>query len=201
MWFKLPVFILVWLGFVSIKLPTALLGFVVTPILYLYRKRSFDDVPKVFLPWQNPEDWNDGPEGTEHSLPEWWVRSEGSTFSSWYHYHAIRNPANGLRNFEFFDLDLNKNEIHYRTPFYLKYYEPWYTRKDTSLPKTYGYIAWQGWRAGIKFVHVWNEDRHLVFKFGWRVEPRDAITGPDPEGQRAIEGAGFATKFIPYREG
>ena len=198
---KLPIFILLWLGFAAIKLPTMFLGFIVTPILYLYRKREFDDVPKVFLPWQNPEDWNGGPEGTEDSLPQWWINSEGSTFSSWYHYHAIRNPANGLRNFEALDLDLKKEEIKYYTPHYLKYYEPWYTRKDPNLPKTYGYIAWQGFKAGMKFVHIWNEERHLVIKFGWRVEPRDAVEGIDPSGQRAIEGAGFASKFLFYREG
>jgi hypothetical protein len=198
---KLPLFIIVWALYVPLKLSILLLGLVVTPILYLYRKRSLDDVPGVFLPWQNPEDWNGGPEGTEHSLPQWWVEQEGVGFWSWYKYHAIRNPANGLRNIEFLDLDIKPDEIDFWTPKYLKYYEPWWTRKHHPELKNYGYVCWQGLRAGMKFVHLWNDKRHFVIKFGWRIEPRDKKEGPDPDGQRAIEGAGFASKLLPYREG
>ena len=197
---RLPIFLAVWIGMIAIKLPTLLLGFIMVALLYPYRKREFDQVPKIFLPWQNPEDWVGGISGTEHSIPQWWINEMGSGFWSWYKYHAIRNPANGLRNFDFVDLDLVQDEIHFWTPEYLKYYEPWWMLKEHPEIKTYGYIAWQGWRAGIKIEHIWNDKRYFSFKFGWRVEPRDAVEGYRETSHRWKLGAGFASKFLPYRE-
>ena len=104
---RFPVFVLVWILFIAIKLPTMLLGLLVVPLLYRYRHRPFHEVPKVFLPWLNPEDWNDGHRGTPESLPQWWMNQEGAGFKCWYDYHAKRNPAKGLRNFESIDLDFN----------------------------------------------------------------------------------------------
>jgi hypothetical protein len=187
-----------WIINILIKLPTMLLGFFIIPILYLYRHREFDDVPKIFLPWQNPEDWKGCLKGTEHSIPQWWVNEMGTGFWAFYKYHAIRNPANGLRNFDFIDLDLEQDKIYYWTPRYLQSYEPNYMTKNGV--KSAGYVCWQGWMAGVKFVHVWNAERHFVFKFGWRVEPRDAIDGYKETSQRWHDGAGFASKFLPYRE-
>jgi hypothetical protein len=204
---RLPIFILVWLAFLAIKIPVSLLGVLVVPLLYGYRSLHFQDVPKIFTPWLNPEDWSGGPEGVwGYSLPEWWLLKEGSGFKSFFRYHAIRNPANGLRGIEFLDLDIKPDLIKYYTPRYFRYYEPWFLRRLESEPKTAWYLCWQGWRAGFKFVHLWKDDkrgnpRHFVFKFGWRIEPRDQKEGPDPDGQRAREGAGFASKLIPYRKG
>lgn len=198
---RLPVFIIVWLGFIAIKLPTAILGFFVVPILYRYRHRPFSKVPKVFLPWQNPEDWNDGPQGTPESVPKWWVKERGGvTFWDWYKYHAIRNPANGLRNFEAIDLDPNPEKIQYVSTgkTYRKSYEPTSMRRDGV--KFAAYLCWQGLQAGCKIVYVWNDKRHLVFKFGWRIEPADKHRPFDPKGIR-INDTGFASKFLPYREG
>ena len=194
---RLPIFIAAWLGILAIKIPTALLGFFVVPILYFYRKKEYNEVPKIFTPWQNPEDWKGRLMGTEHSIPQWWINEMGTSFWSFYKYHAIRNPANGLRNFDFIDLDMDQDKIEYWTPKYLEHYDPWYTKGN---PKNYGYIAWQGWMAGVKFVHHWNENRHLEFKFGWRVTPGDAVNGYSETSQRWNHGAGFASKFLPYRE-
>jgi len=218
---KLPGFLAMWALNVLIKVPTILLGTVMVPLLYLYRKKPFDKVPSIFLPWQNPEDWNDGINGTENSLPRWWINQpvdavtfkiwkwsftlikarehRGFGFWAWFKYHAIRNPANGLRNFDFIDLDLKQEEIHYWTPKYLTSYEPWPYLKRKG-PRTCWYIAWQGYMAGVKFVHVWNEKRYFEFKFGWRVEPRDAVDGYRESSHRWNHGAGFATKLLPYRE-
>lgn len=196
---RLPVFAALWAAFIAIKIPTAIAGLFVVPFLWRYRDTDFDDVPLWFLPWLNPEDWNGGPEGYDNGLPKWYATSRGVGFRAFYHYHAIRNPANGLRNFEFMDLDIVPNELDYWTPRYLRYYEPHYMRRNGV--KTAGYICWQGKRAGCKFVRVWNAERHFVFKFGWRIEPRDFHERPDPDGQRALEGAGFASKLLPYREG
>lgn len=206
-----------WIAIVAVKVPTALSGLVVVAALYLYRKRLFDEVPKIFLPWQNPEDWYGGPEGTVHSLPQWWINGHGSGFYSWWHYHAVRNPANGLRNYEWVDLEIVPEKVKFWTPEYLRFYEPWHTRKHHPELKSYGYICWQDWRMGVKFVHIWPDlkkdivlwkwtlakagPKHLVFKFGWRVEPRDASGLIDKGGQRAIDGAGFASKILIYRDG
>lgn len=197
---RIPGFLAVWVGNIAIKLPTVLLGTIMVALLYPFRKTQFDKVPKIFLPWQNPEDWIGGTAGTEHSIPQWWINENGTGFWSFYKYHAIRNPANGLRNFDFIDLDLKQWKIHYWTPKYLKYYEPWYVKKEHPELKTYGYVAWQGWKAGVKIEHIWNDERYLVFKFGWRVEPRDAEEGYREGSERWKNGAGFATKFLPYRE-
>lgn len=197
---RLPGFLVVWLFFMAMKIGFVLHGFVMVALLYFYRKRKFDDVPQIFLPWQNPEDWVGGINGTEHSLPQWWINKEGTGFYSWWKYHAIRNPANGLRNFDFVDLDLEQDKIHYWTPEYLKYYEQWYLQKYAPDLKTYGYIAWQGWRAGLKIEHIWNAKRYFVFKFGWRLEPRDAEEGYKKNSHRWNLGAGFASKFLPFRE-
>jgi hypothetical protein len=70
----------------------------------------------------------------------------------------------------------------------------------TDGVKFAAYLAWQGFQAGTKIVYVWNDKRHLVFKFGWRIEPRDRYIPIDPNGTR-VDDAGFATKFLPYREG
>lgn len=196
---RLPLFLAAWVVIIAVKIPTAVLGLVVVPVLFFYRKRPFDDVPAVFRPWQNPEDWCDGPEGTEHSLPKWWVNQKGTSWYQWFRYHAIRNPANGLRNFEWVDLEPVPDRIEFWTPGYLRFYEPWYLR-SLGL-KSCGYICWQGLRMGCKYVRIWSDTRHLVIKFGWRVGPNDALGYLDPEGQRALDGAGFATKILPYREG
>ena len=200
---RAPVFLLVWVGMLALKIPTALLGFVVVPFLYPYRARDYEDLPFWTRLHANPEDWTGGPEGVEgKSLPLWWVRREGSGFWSFYRYHAIRNPANGIRSIEALDLDIIQDKIRYWTPRYLPYYEPWYLRREFEMElRSCGYICWQGWKAGAKFVYLWSPSRHFVFKFGWRVEPRDAHEPLDPDGQRAQEGAGFASKLLPYREG
>lgn len=197
---KLPVFILLWIAFLVIKIPTIIVGAFVVPLLWPYRNTLYDDLPWWTRPWSNPEDWMGGPQGFQNSLPAWWVKREGSDFKAFWRYHAIRNPANGLRSFEYLDLDIDKDKVEYVTNGYLKFYEPWYMRDYNPEVKTYWYVCWQGYRAGLKFVHHWNEDKHVVIKFGWRIEPRDSIAGPDPKGTRA-KGAGFATKALFYRDG
>lgn len=217
---RLPIFILIWICFILLKAAVVLLGLAVVPVLYRYRHVSFADVPKVFTPWLNPEDWNDGHRGTDKSLPKWWIdepvsdigitvfgkdvvfrkarEHRGFGFGSWYHYHAIRNPANGLRNIEWLDLDIDPAKVKYYSPDYRLRYEPVSMRKDGA--KTAWYVAWQGWQAGMKYVHVWNDKRHFVMKMGWRIEPKDKTVPIDPAGTR-VDDAGFATKLLPYRKG
>lgn len=241
---RLPIFILLWAGFLAIKIPTIILGIFVVPILWKYRNTLYDDLPWWSRPWSNPEDWRGGAgdkrDGNiENSLPKWWAVSRGSDFKSFWHYHAIRNPANGLRSFEWIDLDIDPDKVEYITNGYLEHYEPRILRpynenNPDNQVKTAWYIAWQGFQAGVKYVHLWNDEytkivkklenigpawqlftfwkwtqvevektfsaRHLVFKFGWRVQPSDAVIGPNPDGIRGKD-SGFATKLLVHRKG
>ena len=193
-----PVWVLMWALMLAIKIPTALAGFVVVPLLYPYRFRDYDTLPFWTRPWANPEDWEGGHMSYRASLPKWWVNRHGTDLKSFYKYHAIRNPANGLRSFEVLDLDIDPDRVEYRTSWYSERYEPKTLRAANR--KSGGYIAWQGIRAGCKYVRVWNEERHFVFKFGWRIEPKDKTVPIDPDGLRH-EDAGFATKLLVYRNG
>ena len=193
---RLPFFVLAWAVIIAIKIPTVLLGLIVVPILYRYRRTDYVDLPSWARPWANPEDWQGGPKTFDASLPRWWVNKNGTSIWSFFKYHAIRNPANGLRSFELLDLDIDRARVRYLATMYLHHYEPHYMR-ELSV-KTAAYICWQGWRAGIQVVHVWNTERYFVLKIGWRVEPRDAslvVTGI------RADDSGFATKLILWREG
>ena len=192
---KLPIFILMWLMMIVIKIPTALLGFVMIPLLYPYRNDHYDTLPWWTRPWANPEDW-EGYGNGNNSLPNWWVISRGNTFKNFYRYHAVRNPANGLRSFEILDLDIVPEKVRYKTDLVLSRYEADIARDLNE--KTIGYFAWQGFRAGFKVVHIWNDERHLNIMFGWRIEPSDAVSKADNIG---IHDASFASKFLFYREG
>jgi hypothetical protein len=186
-------FIAIWALVIPVKALTALLGFLVTPITYRYRDTDFKDVPRALRPWTNPEDWKGGWLDYPGSLPTWWQVSEGSGFKAFYKYHAIRNPANGLRNFSAFSLDVVKEKVCYTTPRYFKDYEP-QDIKAAGL-KSARYWAWQGWKAGFQYVRVWNDTRYTVIKLGWRVQPSDAEDGP-----WFAKDAGFAGKVLLYRK-
>jgi len=80
-------------------------------------------------------------------------------------------------------------------------YEPHVMRKEGI--KHASYWCWQGYQAGYKMVHVWNDERHAVVKLGWRVEPNDK-KGENQQGkwfQILKDDASFAGKAQPYRKG
>ncbi len=229
---RLPIFIIYWAVFLAIKIPTIILGFVMVPILWGQRNTLYADLPWWTRPWSNPEDWMGGPLGFQNSLPAWWVTTRGAEFKDFFQYHAVRNPANGLRSFEFLYLDIVTKKVKYKTNSVMKHYEPHLIRSDTKNPRKTGwYIAWQGYQAGVKYIRLWNEEytksikkidnvgpiwklftfwkwkivesektfvaRHLVFKFGWRIQPSDAFTQPsDIRGKDS----GFATKLLIFRK-
>ena len=134
---RLPIFILVWIGFLLIKIPTLIAGYFVVPFIYRYREVPYDDLPWWTRPWANPEDHKGGHASYAQSLPKWWIEKEGISFWSWYKYHALRNGANGLRSFEWLDLDIDGMLVDYRTAEYHKVYAPWYMRDKFPLVKTY----------------------------------------------------------------
>jgi len=200
---RLPVFILLWIGFLLIKAPTAFAGLFVVPLMWRYKHTHYSFLPWWTRPWANPEDWKGGESTFLSSLPKWWVDKNGTTFRSWYRYHAIRNPANGLRSFELLDLDIDPDLVRYKTDLELLRYEPTVLRRhnlggiDANI-KTAWYLAWQGWQAGFKVVHIWSDTHHLVIKLGWRIEPADAFGEDENIG---TEDASFASKFLLYRKG
>jgi len=192
---KLPIFILMWAGMLAIKIPTWLLGFVMVLFLHKYRHKNYDTLPWWTRPWANPEDWEGQSNSGTYSLPDWYIEKHGVGFRQFYQYHAIRNPANGLRSFELLDLDIAPEKVRFITKLEAWPYEPAIIRG--MFLKSNWYFAWQGYRAGFKYIRIWNDERHFVMKFGWRVEPRDAtdtVDSPD-------EDSSFATKFLPYRKG
>lgn len=171
---RLLYFIPIWLAFMALKFVVAVLGAPIVAYMWRYRHTDMNDllVAKRWLtPWLNPEDWIGGSQDRKgnviQSLPLWWIRKKGPavTFGMWWRYHAIRNPSNGLRNFEWLDLDIDQSRVKYVTkPIYLKFYEPWDVRpindellsEDDEI-KSYGYLCWQGSQAGAKWVHHWPD--------------------------------------------
>jgi len=193
---RLPIFILLWAGMLAIKIPVAFLGLAVVPLMHRYRHDNYSSLPWWTRPWANIEDWHGQMNSHQYSLPRWYVDKHGIGFRQFYRYHAIRNPAAGLRSFEWLDLDITPHLVEYWTPQFFAVYEPHRLRNVNR--KSAGYFAWQGWRAGMKFIHIWNNEHHLVLKLGWRVEPNDVS---DTDVSELDRDSSFATKFLPYRKG
>ena len=194
---------LIWLPFAPIwwfyqlllKIPTALLGLFVVPFLWRYRYTQLDMLPFWAIPWANPEDWHGGTENYDGSLPHWWKIREGDGKWAFYKYHAIRNPADGLRNFEKLNLKINKDSVYYWTPTYYRHYEPWHVKK----PALIGYVAGQNVWVGVKLQWI-RSKTYSELKFGFRVEPADAHHELAPDSARRLLGASFASKLILNRE-
>ncbi len=140
--------------------------------------------------------------------------SRGYGFFSFYKYYAIRNSANGLRAIDPIRLSIDWSKVGYVSSLNLydliveSYgtYEPSVVRQRRL--KWVGYLAWQGWKAGMKIVYLWNDERHLVIKLGWRVEPADVNQLPENksyvfyETQKVLRNnRSFAMKVGLYRKG
>jgi len=205
---KLPIFILLWVFYIFlIKLPTSILGFFVVPFMWFYRHTNYDDLPWWTRPWASIVEWEGRPGTFKSSLPRWWVLDDtfhpsyvnkGEGFANWYLYHAIRNTGSGLRSFEWIDMDIVPSKVRFKTNHRMKRYEPPEMR-ELGLTTTW-YWAWIGVQAGFKIIHIWNDERHLVIKLGWRVEPEDA-KGGDKYFVAGMEDASFAGKVLLYRKG
>lgn len=186
-----------WTYFLPVGL--VFLGLVMVPLLWRYRDTDYDDLPWWTRLWSNPEDWRGRGNMYTGSLPRWWVIKEGSSFKSFFRYHAIRNPANGVRSIELFDLTIAEpRRIRFvrSANFSERRYDVSAIR-EAGL-KTVWYLAWYKWQAGFELIHIWNDKRHLVIKFGWRVEPSDKEFYISNLG---TQDASFASKILLYREG
>ena len=206
---KLPIFIMIWLVMIAIKICWIPTGWIAIPFLWKYRYTSYSRLPKWTKPWANLEDWTGQPNHHMASLPKWWVLKHGIGFWSFYRYHAGRNGADGIRSFKLLDLNLFDGNIKYVTPFYMDRYEPIDMRKADK--RGVGYFCWQGWQAGMKWLWIWSDTHHASIKIGWRVEPRHSKSITNKEEQRLLdlnpsrrvlfEHRDFSSSPKPYRKG
>lgn len=193
-----------------------LFGFIAVPYMYRLRNVDYADLPKWTRPWSNLEDWTGQPGTYVGSLPKWYVRKHIGMGSDWMfagtwtrfkffvRYHALRNSADGLRSFALFAVKMDSNKVHYRTPHYFLEYTP-AAAKAAGL-KTICYFCWQGFKAGFKIIHIWNDTHHFELKFGWRITPADQFV----DGRRSLtprerflkDHLAFTTKFpgLGYRK-
>jgi hypothetical protein len=198
----IPGGILWWLVQAALKLIVLIPGLAIVPVLYRYRFTDIKDMPWWSLPWVNPEDWHGGFKNYDGSLPTWWMKKErspgepyGDSLYSFWRYHARRNPSDGLRNFKWLQLWIDKKKVWYWTPELMEHYEPWYDR----TPGWRGYIAGQGFWWGLKIQWV-RDKSYSELKLGFRVEPRDAVYELKETSARRYLGASFASKLIFHRE-
>lgn len=160
-----------------IKIPVIIAGVVVIPlIMWWYRKTPISNVPRILLPWCNPEDWYGG----YRQLPRTFncVPSQvyGGKHGFWqfFRYHAFRNGGDGLRNYSW----------HTCT----------YKHKDMVLvyQNEKGYRIQQGKYGSIG--RYWFGGKYFT-KYGYRQTPRDVKEGYDPKSIRWNFGAGPAWSF------
>jgi hypothetical protein len=196
-----PIWIVVWAVQLLIKIPVAILGLFLQPIMYKYRNTHIDEIPWYLIWLTNPEDQYGGLPGYVDSIPPFWrkrMEEEGWSlrYAHWF-YSAVRNPADGLRNFRWLQAPLEPEKIKFITNQELRHYEPWALQPgDTAW-----YVCWNGIYCGLQVVHVWNEKKYLTFKWGFRIHPSDIdVDNIDWSGTRARLGASMATKFLPYRD-
>lgn len=195
-WGLLPVGMAWWLVRIAVKLPMVIIGFVVMPLMWRYRTTPLDELPFWALPFANPEDWCGGHLKYADSIPDWWAKREGNrNFWTFYKYHAIRNPADGLRNFKHWQLWIDKDKVEYWTPQYMEHYDIWFNDE----PGVRGYIVRQGIWYGAKVQWV-RDDGYTEFRIGFRVQPRDAHHELPLSSARRHLGASFASKFILNRD-
>lgn len=183
---------LLWAASIAVKAPTWALGFFVVPFLWRYRYTELDNLPLWAIPWANPEDWHGGFKNYDGSIPTWYRERMKDRPEWWqfYRYHAMRNPADGLRNIEWLQLWIKKEKVWYWTPKFMTHYEPWWDR----TPGWRGYVAGQGPYVGFKIQWV-RKKTYSEIKFGFRVEPNDAKRDlPDTSARKHL-GASFASKI------
>lgn len=165
-------------------LPAQLAGFVMVAVAYRYRKTNLADLPKWILPWANPEDWTGGTLGhkpEDNCVPRN-LRDQYQGFWGFYRYHAMRNRAHGLRNYEWSHIHLVEGAIQYYSPSYVRWYADWYLYKQglAIAGNEFWYGAWQDKCYGfywIKYFNAFGKVRYVNWKLGWRITPSDAVDG------------------------
>ena len=199
---RLPVWMAMWALQIAAKAVIGLLGLVMVAVVYQKRYTPLEQLPKWAILWANPEDWHGGFKNYDGSIPPWFKKKmdKRSEFWQFYKYHAIRNPADGLRNVKWLQLWIDKDKVEYWTPVFYKHYDAWWVRRDDSeFTGVIGYIAWQGAYMGLK-VQWYRKESYSEIKFGFRVEPQDAVSELPEHSARRHLGASFANKVLVSRE-
>lgn len=185
-----PVWLTWWAVQIMVKAPFALLGLVVIPYMWTKKNTPLHELNWAERLFANPEDWYGGHYNFADSLPPWWVRSRGVSFKSFYLYHAIRNPADGLRNIPQLQAQIEQHRVQYVASQYLRYWEPEFVG---NVPGVYWYIAWQGHNMGLNVMWI-RDTKYVTLKLGMRIEPRDSV---EPvKGSRGTLGGSMATKLV-----
>lgn len=159
------------------KVPVIVSGFLIVPlVMWWYRKRPIKDMPKVLLPWTNPEDWTGGFRNfpPENNCVPTNVYDGKVGFRRFVQYHAFRNGGDGLRNYEW----------------HLCRYDADSMRIVEHGPD--GYKIRQG-----KYLSIGRRIGKRFLKFGWRMTPQDVANGFDPNSIRWKHGASPAWSFRP----
>lgn len=191
---RLVVSVPMWVRNFAMKAVLAFTGLVMVAAVYKYRNTDYAQLPAWVKPWANPEDWQGGVLNYAGSVPRWYHKKwpDKSEFYKFYRYHAIRNPGDGLRGYRWSQLHIEPSKAGYWTPKYMRSYE---ARHADEGDKVLGYIAWQGWYCGMKWLFL-GKKKYVEFKWGFRIEPRDVEEGlPDTSVRKKI-GASMATKLV-----
>ncbi len=204
-----------------ISLPFEVLGLLVVVGMWFLRDRSLKRVPWILLIWANPEDWTGGWLGMkpgEYCLPPRFrepahfddvdrnrlqaIWASLRRFWSFYSYHALRNRAHGLRNFDWYNLRLKSGQIQWLGNVYCREYKDWWIWKNHApeAGSTYWHLTWQGWAIGFNYMRYFRfrgKLRWMNIKGGWRVTPKDARYGRQQNSQRWRHGASYAHVLLP----
>jgi hypothetical protein len=153
------------------KLPVVVVGWVLIAPMWFLRKRPISTMPKLLMPWVNPEDWTGGYRDfpPEYACVPHDMYDGKHGFWQFYKYHAWRNGGDGLRNYEWHLCRYKVGAMK------VKYYKHGYRVHQGK----YGswYFRYKGW----------------AIKFGFRQMPIDAMRqDPDPHSIRWMHGAGPA---------
>lgn len=188
-----------------LKFPLDVLGYFLVPVAYLYRKRDLEDTPMWLSPWINPEDWTGGWRDftvEDNCIPPD-LQDEFEGFWGFYRYHAMRNRTHGLKRFKWHNLDMH-GEYTYDTPEYCAAYEDWwlFANRDMTDGPFWHVTTLNGRYHGFEYVRYFNwrdEWYYYKCKIGWRIGPKDAEKGFNPESHRWVHGT--TATFQPFEIG
>lgn len=185
-----------------LTIPVQLAGFVMVAAAIPYRKTPLADLPRWLIPWANPEDWTGGWLGhtpKDNCVPLN-LRADYSGIVGFYRYHAFRNRAHGLRNYEWYLLKIRPAAVAYYATDDIPWFQDWWLWKAgfAVAGKSYWYVAWQGKYVGVKWIRYFKAFgalRYVEMKFGWRITPAD--TNFLPSSMRHLHGTNTTLQVLP----
>jgi hypothetical protein len=150
------------------------MGVIMVPLMWFYRNTLHRNVPKVLLPWCNPEDWYGG----YRNLPKDYNCVPDGIYDGkhgfWYYcrYHMLRNGGDGLRNYSWHTCQYNHEQMRL-------------IEEDSK-----GYRIQQG-----KYGSLGRRFGKFFLKYGFRQTPDDVRRGYDPKSFRWRFGGAPAWSF------